>query len=58
MEVRNASTPVYSDDFVEDASTGVILSVANTAGTTYALQYTTSNTGADATLTYSLSQLG
>ena len=58
MKVRNTSTPVYSDDYVEDASTGVTLSVANTTGTTYALQYTTSSTGSDATLTYSLSQLG
>jgi hypothetical protein len=58
MQVRNASTPVYVDDFVEDATTGVVLSVANTAGTTYALQYTTSSTGTDATLTYSLKQLG
>ena len=58
MMVRNTSTPIYSDDFVENASTGVILSVANTAGSTYALQYTTTNTGSNATLTYSLTQLG
>jgi len=58
MQVRNTATPVYSDDYVEDTATGVTLSVANTAGTTYALQYTTSSTGSNATLTYSLSQLG
>ena len=58
MQVRNASTPVYSDDYAENASTGVVLSVANTSGTTYALQYTTTSTGSDATLTYSLTQLG
>lgn len=58
MMVRNTSTPIYSDDFVENASTGVVLSVANTSGSTYALQYTTSNTGSNATLTYSLTQLG
>jgi len=58
MQVRNTSTPVYSDDYVENASTGVTLSIANTAGTTYALQYTTTSTGSDATLTYSLTQLG
>ena len=58
LTVRNASTPVYSDDYVENASTGVVLSVANTSGTTYALQYTTTSTGSNATLTYSLTQLG
>jgi hypothetical protein len=58
MQVRNASTPVYSDEYVENATTGTTLSVANTTGTTYALQYTTTSTGSDATLTYSLTQLG
>jgi hypothetical protein len=58
MKVRNTSTPIVDDEFVEDASTGVTLSVANTSGTTYALQYVTTSTGADATLTYSLTQLG
>jgi len=58
LTVRNASTPVYSDDYAENAGTGVVLSVANTTGTTYALQYTTTSTGTDATLTYSLTQLG
>jgi hypothetical protein len=58
LTVRNASTPVYSDDYVENASTGVVLSVANTSGTTYALRYTTTSTGSNATLTYSLTQLG
>ena len=58
MKVRNTSTPLVDDEYVEDASTGVTLSVANTSGTTYALQYVTTSTGANATITYSLTQLG
>jgi hypothetical protein len=58
MKVRNTSTPLVDDEYVEDASTGVTLSVANTSGTTYALQYITTSTGANATITYSLTQLG
>jgi len=58
IRVRNTGTPVVDDEFVEDATTGVTLSVANTTGTTYALQFKTTNTGADATITYSLTQLG
>ena len=58
MAVRNASSPSYSDEYVEDASTGVTLTVVNTTGTTYALQYVSTSTGSNATLTYSLTQLG
>ena len=58
MIVSNTSTPVYTDEYTETASTGAVLSVTNTAGTTYALRYVTTNTGSNATLTYSLTQLG
>jgi len=49
---------IYSDDYLEDAVTGVILSVEHIVDDTYALQYTASSVGGDATLTYSISQLG
>ena len=49
---------IYSDDYLEDAVTGVVLSVEHIVDDTYALQYTSGSLGTDATLTYSIAQLG
>ena len=49
---------IYSDDYLEDEVTGVVLSVEHIVDDTYALQYTSGSLGTDATLTYSIAQLG
>lgn len=54
--VDDAGGAVYTDDYTENSSTGVTLS-ATKVGTNMLVQYTTSNTGNDGTLTYSVSHL-
>lgn len=51
-----SGAPIYADDYVENASTGVILSMTQT-GTTASFKYTTTNTGVDAIITYSITRL-
>lgn len=51
-----ASTPTFTDDFVENTSTGVTLSVTQTAGVV-SVRYTSSNTGVDGSMTYSIAHL-
>lgn len=46
----------YSDDFTENFSTGVTLSVTQ-VGSTISVNYTTTNTGSSGNLTYSISNL-
>lgn len=46
----------YSDDWVENASTGITLSASETSGTV-TVAYTASSTGSDATLTFSITHL-
>jgi len=47
----------YSDDFVENASTGVTLTAVDNSGA-ITVSYTASNTGVDGTINYSISTLG
>ena len=47
----------YSDDYAENASTGVTLTATNNGGTV-TISYTTSSTGVDGTINYSISTLG
>jgi hypothetical protein len=47
----------YSDDFVENSSTGVTLTATDNTGTV-TVSYSASNTGQDATINYSISTLG
>ena len=54
VKVTNANgVPFYEDDYSESAVTGVTLSFANIGGNAV-LQYTTTNTGSDATFKYQL----
>lgn len=47
-------TAVYEDDYVETAETGVTLAFTPAGSGTTLMQYTTSNTGTDATFSYYL----
>lgn len=47
------TTPTYSDDYDEFGSTGVVLSITQSVDKLY-LKYTTTSTGTDATLNYSI----
>jgi hypothetical protein len=47
----------YSDDFVENSPTGVTLTATDNSGTV-TVSYSATNTGQDATITYSISTLG
>ena len=49
-------TPVFTDDYVENSSTGITLSLTETSTTT-SFRYTSSNTGIDGTITYSVTRL-
>jgi len=46
----------YTDDFTENASTGISLTVTQTGSTVF-VKYISTNTGASATLTYSITHL-
>ena len=46
----------YTDDFTENASTGITLTVTQ-SGSTVFVKYISTNTGVDATLTYSITHL-
>jgi hypothetical protein len=52
----SGGTPVYTDDYVENSSTGITLSLTETSTTT-SFRYTSTNTGIDGTLTYSVTRL-
>lgn len=56
MTITNAATPVWTDDYVETASTGVNLTVTESAGD-ISVKYTTSSSGFDATIYYSITTL-
>jgi hypothetical protein len=47
----------YTDDYVENTSTGVTLTATDNAGTV-AISYSATNTGQNATINYSISTLG
>jgi hypothetical protein len=52
----SGGTPVFTDDYVENSSTGIALSLTETSTTT-SFRYTSSNTGIDGTITYSVTRL-
>lgn len=52
----NSATPVWSDDFSENLSTGINLSLTQSGGNLQ-LQYTSTNTGIDGSLYYAVSYL-
>lgn len=52
----SSGAPIYADDYVENTGTGVVLSMTQT-GTTASFKYTTTNTGVDGSLTYSITRL-
>jgi hypothetical protein len=54
--VNGTGNPVWSDDFVQNADTGVILSVTQ-VDTIITLTYTSSNTGVAGTINYSINYL-
>jgi hypothetical protein len=54
--VNGTGNPVWSDDFVQNADTGVTLSVTQ-VDTTITLTYTSSNTGVAGTINYSINYL-
>ena len=56
LNIINNATPVWSDDFVASALTGVVFSITESAGVV-TLSYTTTNTGTPALLYYSVSYL-
>lgn len=53
----SASTLSYTDDYTENADTGITLVVLQNTPTTVLLQYSSNNTGLSGTLTYSISHL-
>lgn len=55
-QVSGSSAPIYADDYVENTGTGVVLSMTQ-SGTTASFKYTTTNTGVDGSLTYSITRL-
>ena len=55
-QVSGPSAPIYSDDYVENTGTGVVLSMTQSS-TTASFKYTTTNTGVDGSLTYSITRL-
>lgn len=54
--ITNAATPVWADDYVETASTGITFSVTESSGV-ITLNYTSTTTGSDADLYYSITTL-
>jgi hypothetical protein len=48
--------PAYTDDYTENLATGVTLAVTS-AGTSVTISYTTTSTGSDGIITYSISHL-
>ena len=56
LTVTNNATTVFTDDYVETAPTGVILYAVSPLGD-ITIQYTTTNTGTDAVIYYSISYL-
>jgi hypothetical protein len=54
--ITNAATPVWTEDFVETASTGVVFSVTESSGVV-TLNYTATATGTDGDLYYSITTL-
>ena len=56
LTVINNATPVWTDDFVESAPTGVIFSITESAGV-ITVSYVTTSTGTNAELYYSVSYL-
>ena len=50
------SSPIFDDDFSENSSTGVTLS-ASFSGSTLSIQYTSTNTGTNGTIRFSVSHL-
>jgi hypothetical protein len=54
--ITNAATPVWSDDYTETASTGVTFSITESSGV-ITLNYTSTATGTDANLYYSITTL-
>ncbi len=56
LTVTNNATTVFTDDYVETAPTGVTLYAVSPLGD-ITIQYTTTNTGTDAVIYYSISYL-
>jgi hypothetical protein len=56
LNIINTATPVWTDDFVESAPTGVVLSITESAGV-ITVSYTTTSTGTSALFYYSVSYL-
>ena len=56
ISIINNATPVWTDDFVESAPTGVIFSISESAGV-ITVSYTTTNTGTAVEFYYSVSYL-
>ena len=57
ITVASGAGFTYSDDFVENASTGVVLTAAEISGSVL-ISYSATDTGQDATINYSISTLG
>ena len=49
--IHNSTAQMFDDEYSENASTGVVLTVSYSSGTT-TLKYTTTNTGSNATIKY------
>jgi hypothetical protein len=56
IQVTNAATPVWADDYTETASTGIVFSFTESSGVV-TLNYTSTSTGSAADLYYSVTTL-
>ena len=56
LVIANSATPVVTDDYNQTATTGIILSVTESAGT-ISLNYTSTSTGTNGTIYYSVTVL-
>jgi len=54
--VNGTGSLTWTDDYVENASTGIVLSLTQSSGVV-SIKYTSTNTGVDAELTYSVTSL-
>ena len=57
LTVASGTGFVYTDDYVENASTGVTLTATNNTGTV-TIAYSSTNTGVDGSIKYSITNLG
>lgn len=56
LSITNSAAPVWSDDYNETATTGISLTVTESSGT-ISVNYVSSNTGVNATIYYSITNL-